>query len=450
MEEKTKRKRDCIQMTTWIKRIIAAVIALAMAVGGFLLFGPKTIRGSDFPTVFVHGYTGWGHYDIHNEDIAYFGLTTGSLEDALNKKGYDVHMASVGPLSSAWDRACELYAQLTGTRVDYGAAHAKKYGHERYGEDFSSEPLLGDYKWSSDHKVNLIGHSFGGTTSRLMEDLLADGAPEEVAACDADGTEVSPLFTGGHGDWVFSITILATPSNGSTATHMSSSGSSATSSAAENKNYQAHLEHFGIQSDGHTSESAVAQAISASGFYSHNDNALADMRVERATDMNASIEVQPDVFYLSYYGCRTEEDPATGNQVPAENMITYLRDLAAAMGRFTGTTPSSYTDGFGEYAVTVPVIPQTMGPEWQANDGMVNVYSGRVPYHLDEKGEKVFDPSTDYADGMVILPGQWTVMPQLDFDHLSVIGGIFNEKGADVRLLYYGMMDRIWSLKRKK
>ena len=131
-------------------------------------------------------------------------------------------------------------------------------------------------------------------------------------------------------------------------------------------------------------------------------------------------------------------------------MITYLRDLAAAMGRFTGTTPSSYTDGFGEYAVTVPVIPQTMGPEWQANDGMVNVYSGRVPYHLDEKGEKVFDPSTDYADGMVILPGQWTVMPQLDFDHLSVIGGIFNEKGADVRLLYYGMMDRIWSLKRKK
>ena len=435
-------------MTTWIKRIIAAVIALAIAVGGFLLFGPKTIKGSDFPTVFVHGYTGWGHYDIHNEDIAYFGLTIGSLEDALNKKGYDVHMASVGPLSSAWDRACEL--------------------HERYGEDFSSEPLLGDYKWSSDHKVNLIGHSFGGTTSRLMEDLLADGAPEEVAACEADGTEVSPLFTGGHGDWVFSITILATPSNGSTATHMPSSGSSATSSAAENKNYQAHLEHFGIQSDGHTSESVVAQAISASGFYSHNDNALADMRVERATDMNASdnaladmrveratdmnasIEVQPNVFYLSYYGCRTEEDPATGNQVPTENMITYLRDLAAAMGRFTGTTPSSYTDGYGENAVTVPVTPQVIGPEWQANDGMVNVYSGRVPYHLDGNGEKVFDPSTDYTDGMVILPGQWTVMPQLDYDHLSVIGGIFNEDAFNLRQFYYGMMDQIWSLKRKK
>ena len=433
----------------WIKRIIAAVIALAVAIGSFLLFGPKVIKGSDFPTVFVHGYTGWGHYDIHNEDIAYFGLTTGSLEDALNKKGYDVHMASVGPLSSAWDRACELYAQLTGTRVDYGAAHARKYGHERYGEDFSSEPLLGDYEWSSKHKVNLLGHSFGGITIRLMEDLLADGAPEEVAACAEDGTEVSPLFTGGHGDWVFSITIMAAPSNGSTATYLSSGGSS-TSSAAENPNYQAHLGHFGIQSDGTQRESVVAQAISASGFYSHNDNALADMRVERATDLNAGIEMQPEVFYLSYYGCRTQEDPATGNQVPTENMLTYLRDIAAAMGRFTGTTPSSYTDGYGDYAVTVPVVPQTMGPEWQANDGMVNVYSARVPYHMNEQGEQIFDASTEYEDGMVIVPGQWVVMPELDYDHMSMIGGIFNEKGASLRQFYYGIMDQIWSLKRKK
>jgi hypothetical protein len=120
------------------------------------------------------------------------------------------------------------------------------------------------------------------------------------------------------------------------------------------------------------------------------------------------------------------------------------------MGRFTGTTPSSYTDGYGENAVTVPVTPQVIGPEWQANDGMVNVYSGRVPYHLDGNGEKVFDSSTDYTDGMVILPGQWTVMPQLDYDHLSVIGGIFNEDAFNLRQFYYGMMDQIWSLKRKK
>jgi len=33
------------------------------------------------------------------------------------------YAASVAPNGSAWDRACELYAQLSGTRVDYGKAH---------------------------------------------------------------------------------------------------------------------------------------------------------------------------------------------------------------------------------------------------------------------------------------------------------------------------------------
>ena len=40
---------------------------------------------------------------------------------------------SMGPFTSAWDRACEVYAQLVGGTVDYGKAHSEKYGHERYG-----------------------------------------------------------------------------------------------------------------------------------------------------------------------------------------------------------------------------------------------------------------------------------------------------------------------------
>ena len=40
----------------------------------------------------------------------------------LREKGYDCHAASVSPTGSAWDRACELYAQLAGKRTDYGAA----------------------------------------------------------------------------------------------------------------------------------------------------------------------------------------------------------------------------------------------------------------------------------------------------------------------------------------
>ncbi len=50
-----------------------------------------------------------------------WGMTTGSLTSYLNSLGYETYSATVGPISSAWDRACELYAQLTGTTVDFTA-----------------------------------------------------------------------------------------------------------------------------------------------------------------------------------------------------------------------------------------------------------------------------------------------------------------------------------------
>ena len=37
----------------------------------------------------------------------------------------------------AWNRACELYAQLNGSVTDYGVEHFARCGHLRYGRDFS-------------------------------------------------------------------------------------------------------------------------------------------------------------------------------------------------------------------------------------------------------------------------------------------------------------------------
>lgn len=75
----------------------------------------------DDPVVFVHGLMGWGQRAGINAMLPYWGMTTGSLTSYLNSLGYETYSATVGPISSAWDRACELYAQLTGTTVDYGA-----------------------------------------------------------------------------------------------------------------------------------------------------------------------------------------------------------------------------------------------------------------------------------------------------------------------------------------
>ncbi|MGS0652685.1 lipase-like domain-containing protein, partial [Staphylococcus arlettae] len=85
--------------------------------------------------------------------------------------------ASVGALSSNYDRAVELYYYIKGGTVDYGAAHANKYGHERYGRTYE-----GVYKdWQPGQQVHLVGHSMGGQTIRLLDTMLREGNQEEIA-----------------------------------------------------------------------------------------------------------------------------------------------------------------------------------------------------------------------------------------------------------------------------
>ena len=90
--------------------------------------------------VFVHGLSGWGSYDERYRRMSYWGMRGGDLMAALRGEGYDCYAASVAPTGSAWDRACELYAQIAGTRTDYGAAHSGRFRHERYGPDFTARP----------------------------------------------------------------------------------------------------------------------------------------------------------------------------------------------------------------------------------------------------------------------------------------------------------------------
>lgn len=99
-------------------------------------------KHNDLKLVFVHGLSGWGQYDLVNRVMPYWGLSGGSVIKFLNWQGYPSYAASVSPTGSAWDRACELYAQLAGTVVDYGAEHSARCRHARFGKDFSKNPLI--------------------------------------------------------------------------------------------------------------------------------------------------------------------------------------------------------------------------------------------------------------------------------------------------------------------
>ena len=105
---------------------------------------PATFQ-SNYTNVFVHGLGGWGEESFYYKVMPYWGMFGGDLMQYLNDKGFHAVCASVSPRGSAWDRACELYAELAGTRVDYGKAHSERYSHGRFGPDFTGRPLIPDF-----------------------------------------------------------------------------------------------------------------------------------------------------------------------------------------------------------------------------------------------------------------------------------------------------------------
>ena len=381
-----------------------------------------------WPSVFVHGLLGWGGNDALNRIVPYWGLASGDVLRFLNEGGYECCAASVGPISSAWDRACELYAQLTGTTVDYGAAHARRFGHDRFGVTYP-EPLVPG--WGADRKINLIGHSFGAATSRLLLELLANGCAEEVQEAKRIGAEPSPLFTGGKAGGVHSITALAAPHNGSTFTAAQPDATSALADVVSTAAmalgisafkgvYDFQLDQFGIVRDPEETLTEAVLRMLVTRRLPRGDNAFDDLSVDGALALNARIAMQPGVYYFSEPGCRTVQSLVSYDHKPGLGMTPLLRPFASAMGRYYG-------------AVTPGGVP--MDRTWLPNDGLVNTISARCP-----QGTSCRDVTDDTAS---FAPGVWNVLPTRQLDHLAMIGGVFNTNFVQTRRFYRAVMARI-------
>ncbi|PWZ47633.1 triacylglycerol lipase, partial [Staphylococcus pseudintermedius] len=91
-----------------------------------------------------------------------------NIRQDLEENGYNTYEASVSAFGSNHDRAVELYYYIKGGTVDYGAAHAAKYGHSRYGKTYEGI----DKDWKPGKKIHLVGHSMGGQTIRQLEEYL--------------------------------------------------------------------------------------------------------------------------------------------------------------------------------------------------------------------------------------------------------------------------------------
>ena len=77
------------------------------------------------PIVLIHGFFGWGNEELG--DYKYWGGKK-DIQRMLESHGYRVINVSVGPISSNWDRAIEVYYQLKGVKDYYFLSNSKKYG----------------------------------------------------------------------------------------------------------------------------------------------------------------------------------------------------------------------------------------------------------------------------------------------------------------------------------
>merc|ERR1711884_630307 len=95
---------------------------LIMAVFSIVVNGKQNVKplsepiGNQDVIVLVHGFFGWGPSEMLG--FNYWGGVY-SIAQELKQAGHDVRTAVVGPVSSNWDRAVELYAYIKGGIVDY-------------------------------------------------------------------------------------------------------------------------------------------------------------------------------------------------------------------------------------------------------------------------------------------------------------------------------------------
>jgi len=133
----------------------------------YLILFSALIAQNNYPIVLIHGFMGWGPDEMGNYN--YWGGKNNYIKD-LAEEGHQIFAVSIGPISSNWDRAIEVFYQIKGGQVDYGSSHSEKNKIIRMPKGKS---YVGLYpQWNNENPIHLIGHSMGGQTARMLHYLL--------------------------------------------------------------------------------------------------------------------------------------------------------------------------------------------------------------------------------------------------------------------------------------
>ncbi|HEX8960253.1 MAG TPA: hypothetical protein VF775_01640 [Geobacteraceae bacterium] len=379
---------------------------------------------SNYPIILVGGWMSWGRAEL--EGFRYWGGLS-DIQQMLRDKGYEVYTAEVSPLGSNWDRACELYAQIKGGAVDYGAGHSGYFGH---GETTPAKVYAGfcpawgtvDPATGQKRKVHLVGHSMGAQTIRYLAQLMENGSPtEQMVASVNPGYILSPLFAGSDATKgsIASVTSISGPHDGNTLVYLLGNQdvfggyvsffTALTSLATTDPAIDLKLDQWGIsKSPGETDVQFIIRAMTNSPLAASLDSSLVDLSPPGAAYLNSQVAAQPNVYYFSY--ATSDSHESGGVQVPNANMSPFLVPGSTLEGQLLGefgTPPYLITQSWWENDGLLPTVSQN-GPKVGSRDAIVDK-SAMTAAECDQDG--------------VFQPGVWNYMGKIvNTDHYAVLG----------------------------
>lgn len=390
----------------------------------FLLFC-QTRADNRYPIVMVHGFMGWGPEEMGS--YKYWGGFF-NLEAYLESQGYEVYTVSIGPVSSNWERAIEVYYQLKGGQVDYGWRHAENWG-------VIQKPEEKDYKalypvWDREHPIHIIAHSMGGQTARMLQYIL-------INTFHIDSSETIPeksrLLGQSHKGWIKSITTIASPHNGTTLSDIRMESlpflkyviGIAGLIGVDFYDFDLQQWRFKRQED----ESLVDyyRRMREHPAWETKNISSWDLSIEGACSLNTILTADPNIYYFSFVTSCTVLDSSTGRHIPDEPMNFILRRKARLLGKkIVHRSDSTATDS-----------------TWFENDGVANTISQYAP----TSGLNGPDPFVEYKPDESLSPGQWYVSGPYRMDHWLVLGHFCDrEQRNTMTEMFRNHCRLLWSL----